>query len=220
MSRHRLDETPTWRCPDEGRLAAYVDGGLTAERRASLERHLAECGYCLGQVSALAQLGDAALPEVDPALIRRAQRIPQGKIHSQRKPGWRWAAGSVAVACTAVLVALWVRPPHPAEKESVRTVSEHNAGLELLQPREGLALQRSNLDFRWSPVSRALFYEIRVLTADGDLLWEARTDGPEARPPATVSFPAGQNYFVSVTAWLPEGKAVKSTAVGFRILGT
>jgi hypothetical protein len=217
MSKREMYDSPTWRCPDEMRLAAYADGGLELADRARLEQHLSACEYCLGQVSALVRLREATLPEADSDLLRRARGIVQAKPRSQWLQAWRWAAAFAATAGLAITVTLWVRPPQPAEKENVRTSYVQTSAPELVVPREGAAIKRDGLEFRWTAVNRALFYEVRVLAADGDLVWQTRADRPQARPPEGVVLRAGQNYFVSVSAWLPEGKTVKSSVVGFRV---
>jgi hypothetical protein len=217
MSKRETYDSPSWRCPDEMRLAGYADGGLVAADRARLEQHLSACGYCLGQVSALARLREAKLPEPHDDLLRRARGIVQAKPRSRWLQTWRWAAACAVTACLAIMVTLWVRPHQPADKDTVRTGYVQPAAPELVIPREGAALTRPAIEFSWTAVTRALFYEVRVLTADGDLVWQTRADGPEARPPGDVVFRTGQTYFVSVSAWLPEGKTVKSSVVGFRV---
>lgn len=46
-----LHDAPTWRCPDEIVLAAFVDGGMDPHDRARLERHLADCARGRGRTT-------------------------------------------------------------------------------------------------------------------------------------------------------------------------
>jgi len=55
-----------------------------------------------------------------------------------------------------------------------------------------------------------------MVTAEGDLVWEARVEGTQARLPEDVQLAAGEKYFVWVRAHLPEGKTVQSKVVGFK----
>ncbi len=217
MSNREPDNSPARGCPDEMHLAAYVDGGLKPGDRPQLENHLATCDYCLGQVSALMKMQDVDLPDADLGLVRRAHEIPQAKTRSQWILDWRWAAACTLTVCAVIVFGLWVKPPQPAEKGNVRASYTQAGAPELILPREGAALKPGAIEFRWTAMNRALFYEVRVLNADGDMMWQARVDGPEAHPPADVTFPTGQNYFVSVSAWLPENKTAKSAVVGFRL---
>ena len=75
-----LPDRPTWRCPDDARLAAYVDHRLIGRDQSRLERHLAGCGYCLGQVAALTRLQDVPLPADIPVnAVVRARELAPGK---------------------------------------------------------------------------------------------------------------------------------------------
>ena len=56
-------------CPDESRIAGYVDGGLDAIVRQELERHLADCGHCLAIVGVLSRERYASAAEPVPAEV-------------------------------------------------------------------------------------------------------------------------------------------------------
>jgi hypothetical protein len=205
-----------WRCPDEMRLAAYLDGGLGADDRARLERHLADCDACLGQVSAVTRLRGADLAEVTPGLLARARGLVPAQ--SARPTQWRWVAPLAATACAGILLTIWMKPHQVAIPASVRTSSVSATSPRLVMPLEGAVLPQGAIEFRWTPIDHALFYEIRVLSDDGGRAWEARADATTARPPADLRFRSGQKYYVSVNAWLPEGKTLRSPVVGFQVV--
>src|SRR6478672_8246697 len=87
--QHGKAERRGWRCPDENRLAAYVAQRLSGSARKSVEAHVADCDFCLGQVAFLTQSADWVSPEAVPTqLLSRARKLV---IHEQRKvinPGW------------------------------------------------------------------------------------------------------------------------------------
>jgi hypothetical protein len=85
----------------------------------------------------------------------------------------------------------------------------------LLFPQEGSVIVPKELEFSWQGVERSVFYEIRLVTADGTLMWEKRVEATSVRLPAGVRMAAGQKYFVWIRAYLPEGKTLKSSTVGF-----
>ncbi|MFB3923164.1 MAG: anti-sigma factor [Terriglobia bacterium] len=232
-----------WRCPDENDIAAYVDGKIPAPAREHMERHLAGCDYCLGQVAALLRLEDSPMPEsVPPALLARARDFASAPASPSVWPIVRWGAVAAVTACIAVVTTLWYQrqdrdtfvPPVPAIQSpasqppatstpaplattprEVRTVKPAGPSFTLLAPREGAAVPGGNLDFRWTPASGSLYYEVRVMTVEGDLVWEGRAEGNETRLPGTVQLVAGARYFVSVRALMPDGKALASPVVGF-----
>jgi len=87
----------------------------------------------------------------------------------------------------------------------------------LVVPQEGQALPADNLKFRWVPFDQSMFYEVRLATAEGDLVWSARCETSEIRLPAEVHLDPGEKYFVWILARLPEGKTVKSPAIAFQV---
>ena len=70
-------------CPEAEQLAAYAEGGLSAEERRATERHLADCADCravLAETIAFVHAEDGvAVPMKEPARSdrpARAQRLP------------------------------------------------------------------------------------------------------------------------------------------------
>lgn len=214
----------TWRCPDEMLLAAFVEHRLAGPERARLEKHIAGCDYCLGQAGALERLQDAApLDDVPPPMLAAARELAASSSRTARPAWYLGAAAATATACIVLAVTFGVGPPQAGQVSHSRTVRS-SAGRAtdapaLLFPREGTIVPRSALEFRWNRVERALFYEVRVLTASGDLIWETRADQTEARVPPTVRLATGEQYYVSVSAGLPEGKTIKAPVVGFQVTG-
>ena len=253
-----------WRCPNETKLAAYVDRQLDGVARQSLEAHLAGCDYCLGQVSFMVQSADwTSAAEVPASMLARARNFVPRKEASATKWRWQWAAATAATACVVLLVALiaiyfhrqtgptsnepliaqqerdMVAPkpttptiplPRPAPTSSTQKprVAEpsppalRGGGRELLptvtSPRNGAILRRGELQFRWKPLADAEYYEIRVVTAEGDPVFESKTEDTHLGVGNDVQLHAGAKYFVSVRAHLREGKTTKSRLVSFRIV--
>jgi len=237
----QLQSRRTWRCPDETRLATYVDGQMEPASRQGLESHLAKCDHCLGQVGFLLRAQDLPEVEAPPALIARAKDLA-ARPGYRRHPIFQWGAVAAAAACLVVAANLWVRPPEPdarnvavpAPKVAVPATSPAPtpiptppqrtvrggplvAAPEPVLPRPDSTIARQDLEFRWKEIPGSLFYEVRVVAADGDVLWEAKAQGTAIRPPGNVPLAAGQKYFVWIRAHLPEGKALQSRASAFTI---
>jgi hypothetical protein len=66
-------------------------------------------------------------------------------------------------------------------------------------------------------VPGSVFYEVKVATAEGSVVWSARTEGMEQRVPPSVFPIQGGKYFVWVRAYLPNGKTVTSDVIGFEV---
>ena len=237
----------SWRCPDEATLSAYVDHTLEQRAGQKMEAHLAGCGFCLAQVASLARLEDAKAPEEVPAaLLALARELAARQAPASLWPAFRWGAVAAATASLVLVVTLRVRQPEttpalPAPSAPSRTEvtpspppapppatpprSKVRNGLtrqilpELVLPRPDAAISGEDVEFRWKEVPQSLFYEVRVVSAEGNLIWEGRASGTSLRLPGEARLEAGQKYFVWVRAYLPEGKSVQSRAVAVRVSG-
>lgn len=105
------------------------------------------------------------------------------------------------------------RTPAPA----TRKPSANPLLPELLSPRDGAVLRRGGLEFRWRPVGEAVFYEVSLMSAAGDLVFQTQTAETRLTLPADVALASGAKYFVWVRAHLRQGKTSKSDLVSFRL---
>ena len=229
-----------WRCPSAEQVAAYLEQRLGAKDKASFEEHLAHCDFCIGLISSLVRQQKAEEPVEAPAhLVRQAIDAVLEKASAGR--AWRWV---LAPALTTIVVASAVllkspqpaqvtppnvpivekaAPPTPVTKSQsrppvmpeVRSLKTPTTSLQLLEPRSG-SIVHGELRFHWKAVAKAVYYEIRVVNAEGDPVWRAESTDPAAQLPAGFSLHPGK-YFVWVLAHLSDGRTVKSEAVAFRI---
>lgn len=239
-TRTKTGEGRRWRCPDESQIAAYVDGQVEASERERIKAHLADCNFCLDQVAFAARIVNAKLPDgASASLLSRARDLAGSRTRVALIPAWGRVAAAAAVACLAIVVTVSVRrshlPPGPSSRPSVETPSSsapvpassssaasavrggaENA-LTVVFPAADSVVQRKNLLLRWGAVSGALYYDISLMTADGNLVWEGRADGNSLKVPPNVKLEAGHKYYLMVRADLPEAKTVESKAVAFSV---
>jgi hypothetical protein len=223
MDRREI-RTRGWRCPDEIQIAAFADGNLSADEREKLSKHIADCEYCLGQVAALAKLAEAAPVDVSGDLIARAVKLVPRGTPAGRSHGWRWAAAATAAAGLVFAIMPLLQKPvvtqpvaAKAEARAVRQAPSVASRPEIEFPSEGQAVGAQDLEFRWRGMDGALFYEVSVVTFEGDVVWHGQADNTHARLPATVVLAPGHRYYVSVSALLSQGKTVKSSTIGFNL---
>jgi hypothetical protein len=112
------------------------------------------------------------------------------------------------------------RPAAVTPPTEVRSVAGQVVAPQILSPEEDSVVGREQVEFRWREVAGAIHYEIQLVTAEGDVLWQDRTQETEALLPATVPIAPGQEVYVWVRAHLLDGQTVKSDPVGFRLEGT
>ena len=87
----------------------------------------------------------------------------------------------------------------------------------LSSPAENATVALPGLEFRWHDVPNAIYYELHVVTEEGDVVWQGKVDDTHARLPEGHALRANAKYFVWVRAHLAGGGTVKSAAVPFRV---
>ena len=87
----------------------------------------------------------------------------------------------------------------------------------LISPQDGAVVRREDLEFRWEPVSDAIFYDVRIMSAEGNLVFVEQTEDTRLKPDSTAPLVPGTKYFVVARAHLRQGKAAKSSVVSFRL---
>lgn len=211
-------------CPDEQQIAGYVDGGLGVAAREQVELHLADCGHCLALVALLCREWDAE--PVQPAIAAAAQpRAPAAKRWQRR---WRlapqWAAAAALVLAVPLLLQLGrnldrgAEGPGRPDPSVTRTTTPAAMGLEVVPPGAGTVLDPRRPSFRWTAVPGTPYYDVRIVTDDGDLVIQQRVDGTTWQLPAQLDLQPGAEYFVLVDAYPSGDKAVSSGHVPFRVV--
>jgi hypothetical protein len=138
-----------------------------------------------------------------------------------QKDVWSWYRAAFATALTgfaAILLTLWVKPPQSTGPDGVRSLEAHTSIPELLEPADGASLRRDQIAFRWTPVDRAVSYEVRVLNADGNIVWTTHRDQTAVRLSAAADLRSGGQYFASVRAHLRDGNTLRSPITRFRVI--
>ena len=218
----RLAGSPS-ECVDEHRLAAYAEGVDTGRERAEIERHLADCSRCSRIVAFLLQAEDGADSPVPDHVLARAKRLQRA-----RRPAptlsWRWVAAAAVIVLAVTATWNWLPrietrgggpESHPSDTRLVPSDIFHEP--EFFWPTEGVEVPVDQLTAQWSAVPQALFYEVRLLTAGGDLVFEQRVDSTEISLPPSARLEPGSRYFIRVEAVLAEGQSLASKHVTFTV---
>jgi hypothetical protein len=221
------------RCPDDERLAAFVEGTLAGASRETVLDHLAECEFCCGQVGFLARASELGPPPPVPAELLALARGERASLVRHLRPAAVLAA-AVTVVATVLLFLQRERQASlpsllsdagssvstPAVPPAERTVRNGRGPADtplLVRPAEGETVVRAALLLRWHGAPGALFYTVQLVDLKGDVAWEGRTEGDSLVVPAAAALSPGQRYFAWVIAHLSSGATVRSPAVGFRL---
>lgn len=211
-------------CPDEHRMAAYVDGALDAPECEELERHAAGCSHCLAVIGLLTRAGDSEATEpVPPQVLARASAL----VKPQPRRRWwlapQWAAAAALVLVIPLLVQFGRNPDRGPEGQgrpespATRNLELPDAGLQVLTPSAGATVDARRLSFRWTAVAGTPFYDVRVVTDEGDLVVEERVSDTAWQLPPQLELKPGVEYFVHVDAYPSGEKALSSDHVPFRV---
>ena len=227
------------KCPTEQQLAEYADQQSIGADRQVIELHLVACDKCLRQLGFLLRNSRAEPANVPEDLLQRAQRLGGSKRRGLVFP-WGWttvATGALAgllvifmiggrpgqhVAPTQVqgnsavvsIPAAPVIPPPVGETSADRGTSPGIPQL-LLFPQAGQTVAAGDLTFRWNGAADAIFYELQVLSDDGDVIWETHTKSSSAKLPASVHLRKSRTYYVRLRIHGSQDKIEESKTVPF-----
>jgi hypothetical protein len=229
-----------WTCPGDPTIAAYLDGMLGKLGTRWVGFHLSSCQRCrllLADVIKAQRESDIPLPPVE--LMQRAISL------AERRPTPRkWilvpATATAAVVLFVMATIVLQRPeqltplsprapsapliaksepavaPRATIPEIVRKPRTAELTPTMLTPTPGSVVATKQLHFSWKPLSHARDYAVRVVTSDGDLVWEGQTERSSVQFPPDVPLAKG-SYFAWITASLADGRTAKSPPVRFLV---
>jgi hypothetical protein len=205
--------TPRNRHVDATELAGYIDGTLSATRRADVEAHMSICRVCRDELVTSTELvvgaSSAGRETAGDAIYPSRLRHPVSRI-----------AGVVAAAVVALLLLL-PEGPGPTDSapsdpfrdsrstEPSSTILTVSAALASNSP-EGVRLELS-----WEPVEQGVTYRVSVTAADGSLLREVEVTDPSVTLAPIAGLESGDRLFWFIDATLANGS---STSTGVQQL--
>ena len=228
------------KCPTEQQLAEYADQQSIGADRHVIELHLVGCDRCLRQVGFLVRNPDAEPPKVPEHLLERAKRLGSRKPRKLVFP-WGWA--TVATGALAALLVIFMTGSRPDQQVAPTAVQGNSAAVlqpstpvapspvgetsaergikagtpqQLLQfPQAGQTVAAVDLTFRWSGAANALFYELQVLSDDGDVIWETETKSNSAKLSGRVHLSKGRTYYVRLKIHGSQDQIEESKTIPF-----
>jgi len=216
-------------CPVDEKFASFMDGGLSEQEHEHLMKHLADCAFCQERVGMLSRAREADTPALVPELllVRSRKLAAPRQTAAARKVTWGVAAPWAAAAAVVLAIGLVAhQAPVPAPQSAAagqqvtdyrqtRNIDPNALGPGILSPREGATISSRNGLFRWSAVPDSLYYQLRIVSDEGDLVWQERVRGTQWKLPPSLVLAPGAEYFVRVDAYLTESKVLNSDFVPF-----
>ena len=226
-------------CPGDYELASYMDGGLSECDHGRFELHLADCPYCIERVGILGRAGEGEpaihTPELLQTHIGKLAGISRLENIRDQRSRWkkipRWAAAAVVVLAFGVLSQMFSPVPNDLGPSTAVEIPGQSSGMlretrnlnpvamapNFLSSHEGMEVMPGNGVFRWTPVPDSLYYQLRIVSDEGDLVWQGRVNSTQWILPLDLSLSRGAEYFVRVDAYFTEAKALSSDYLLFRV---
>ena len=208
-------------CPDDQLLTAALDGEYRIIEKPAFEEHVSSCDYCLARLGRIGRLRrGAAEAEISELTMARAQRLMPARLAVRPAPVW---AAAATIGFAAILTAFWLsRPPELPDSTAIPVPEVRNIDPDAYRPQVVFPRQGSFVDlreplFEWAPVQGSLHYDVRIVSADGTLIWQERVQTPEWRLPEHLRLAAGEQYYFRVDAYLTQAQRLSSRHVMFRI---
>ena len=228
QSAELAERTPF--CVEDSQISEYFEGLLPEPERTRVEHHLTDCRFCAARIGMLARLEDTVEIRVPEDALAAAKRMGQPAPRTRGHLA-AWAAAAVIVLAVGIYLQAtetrrsWLNPESPTgppdlsgEIRDTRNIDTTVLGPAIISPREGQSAGADSL-ISWTPVPGSLFYQVRIVSDEGDLLWQERVDGTEWRVPDSLGLAPGAEYFVRVDAYLMEAKSLQSGYLLFRFGG-
>jgi hypothetical protein len=228
------------KCPTEQQLAEYADQQSIGADRHGIELHLVGCDRCLRQVGFLVRNARTQLPNVPEELLQRAKRLGGHKPHGLPFP-WGWATAATGALAGLLIIFMTgsrpgqqvapsevrghsevlsqpanpATPPPAVESSAIRGTNPGTSRQLLLFPQAGQTVAAVDLTFRWSGAANAQFYDLQVLSDDGDVVWETQTKASWAKLPGRVHLSEGRTYYVRLRIHGSQNTIEESKTVPF-----
>lgn len=230
--------TRRWTCPGDETIAAYVDGALREDGKTRVEAHLANCESCRSVVADVVKLSRAAELPTPPLAVAKNASLILPRTRTRSAFIWGPAVAMAVIGLIIAIIILRREPPKialsspsvssaPSIAKLIPTIPNDGTVRDItrqpripsiapviVSPRQDSTVEGDQLQFTWKAFQRSRYYEVIVVTSDGDLLWSGRTQASSLRLPRKVVLKRA-SYFVWVTAYLMDGQVAKSSLTKF-----
>jgi len=213
QSAELTERTPF--CPEDEAIAEYFDGALPVPEIHTLERHLADCRYCLARIGMLnRQQADSRSAIVTGDILASAKSLVKTAPARRAKKAPAWAVAAVLVL--GVLFVTVEQSPSEPERQQLRNIERPENTLEVFMPGSESVVTTGSL-IRWTELPAGTHYTIHILSDEGDVLWTEHLPGNEWVLQNTLGLDPDGDFFFRVGAELPGGTTITSKHQAFRV---
>lgn len=221
-------------CLEPEAIAALLNRGPKAVINNVHKTHLADCPFCLQQLARICRSREEDTTGVSSELLLQAEALGAGaaglQVPGTQRVNSRPLRGSfpavVAIAATVVLaigimlVNFKTGDPvtlNPEDFKTSRNVDSGAMNLRVLAPVSASLILPAEQVFRWTEVPGALFYDVRLVDPEGELLLRERLKTTRWLIPESLHLEPGNEYYVRVDAYLDDEQFLSSEHVVFGV---
>lgn len=215
-------------CPEDQVIAAFFDGELPGEAKASLNRHISDCGFCQTRIGLMYRLqGNCDGPKVSEDTLAVAKKLHQAPPKNPVKKATTWATAAVLVLAMLSVVNINQHPEQNTAAETsaitpavdgyrqLRSVDRNTSPLRV-QIDSPTDVVRPGTRIHWSEIQGNIHYTIQLLSASGDIVWTERSEKPEWIVQDSIHLTADSPYFLRIEAALSNGETISSRHISFK----
>ena len=202
--------------PRDEEIAAFLDGALSAADRGVVARHLATCDDCRALLGAPG--GQSAESADDPASFARRG---DGQTARLRRFGRLWPALAGVAAAAILAVNMSSRSQRAGsdvdELRGDTAQTMEGSTLAVRSPTDGARVLVDTLVLRWASAGSGATYDVTIVDAVGDEVWNTRVGTTEVALPAETEarLRPEATYYWRVDAILPDLRTASSGPRGF-----
>jgi len=158
-----------------------------------------------------------------------------GKTKLVRRNSWLGSIPASVAMAAAVVLAVGILPltfntatppgaaPTRATPTEIPTTRYADTGAvypRLLAPLADSVIVPAEQVFRWTEVPGSLFYDVRLVDPDGEVLLRERVESTRWLIPESLALQAGGEYYVRIDAYLDDERFLSSEHIAFHVRST
>ncbi len=220
-------------CYDEFEIVSFIESRSARKTNSKFYLHLTHCQSCMDMFLALenllVELKTEGLIPTQTDIKEKVNRFITSIVQTAKNilksirdmlvlpvPVYR-RVGIIIIIFSAIIFFL----PEQNQNNIRFTTREpeqnrFEGSIQLLYPIDHISMNEGSPEFRWEEVTEATKYNILLLDANGDIIWEKQTSLSKFRLPREIKLLPSMMYFWQVEAFFEDGSSIVSGMSGFR----
>jgi len=205
----------------ETELYLYLKNKLSEEKRLQVEKHLAECDFCLSEFWELHQFEKELIssnpPAVKPDILQEAKNIASPKKKSEIRNQLR---SKIMIAAAVLLLSVFVTVAYffvISDTNDIQTYRSENESIVMVpvHPEDEAIVQSESIRFTWQTIENAALYRLRLFNQNGIELSALQVPDSTYDLSASGLLEPGNRYLWRVEVIMPDQREMRSELRSF-----